>query len=230
MYLVCAIFNGPIDLHPCDIDVFGDKMRILAICRGLSNNNKITLRFDIPEEELQALGIWNNRRNGKECVHVLGSLFTVPPLTRTSRGLQESLCISLACYAWKKGGQKTVDELSALPACWPKIGGLTMDVLYQGRREEFPLSPPFMVRVGQLHFLWCILIMIYRLHPMGWLMYLSFSAQGPTSLSSIIVLTCPGIFSFSEFTPPPVVSLRKLLRDIGRNRNGRNGYDMFLGH
>jgi hypothetical protein len=45
-------------------------MSILAIRRGLSNKNKMTLRFDISEEQLQALEIWNNRRNAEECVHM----------------------------------------------------------------------------------------------------------------------------------------------------------------
>ena len=54
-------------------------MCILAIRRGLLNNNKLTLRFDIREEQLQGLNIWNNRRNNKdsECVHVFDKLSVV---------------------------------------------------------------------------------------------------------------------------------------------------------
>jgi len=83
------------------------------------------------------------------------------------RGLQESLCISLACYPSpvKNGERKTVDQLSALPSCWPKKGGMTMNVLYEGRREEFSLSPPFMVRVAQLHLMHPQ--SHYRLQPMA---------------------------------------------------------------
>lgn len=167
--LVCSVCNYQVDLHSCRVGVFGGKMCILAIHRGLSNNNKITLRFDIPEEHLRGLEIWNNRRNAKEyvCCSIIIPLFTVHPITQTFRGLQESLCISLACYRAKSSEQKTAAQLSALPACWPQIGGLTMEVQYKGRREEFPLSPPFMVRDTRLIPLWCVLTVIYRLHPMG---------------------------------------------------------------
>jgi hypothetical protein len=43
-------------------------MSILAIRRGLSNKNKIVLQFDISEEQLQGLAVWNNRRNANKCV------------------------------------------------------------------------------------------------------------------------------------------------------------------
>jgi hypothetical protein len=148
----------------------------------------------------------------------------------SSRGLQESLCISLACYKAKSSEQKTIDQLSALPACWPQIGGLTMEVQYKGRREEFPLSPPFMVRCDTQLSHPGTLTMTYRLHLMGWSTCLNSSVWDVTSSSSIIALTCPPTSLFFELTHPRPFNLRRLLRDEKRNRNGRNGYDMFLGH
>lgn len=59
---MCNPYKTGLNIFMIYIDIFGNRMRILALRRGLSNS-KTTLRFDILEDQLQGLEIWNNRGN-----------------------------------------------------------------------------------------------------------------------------------------------------------------------
>ncbi|KAF8078165.1 hypothetical protein FPV67DRAFT_38292 [Lyophyllum atratum] len=110
------------------IDAFGPGTATFAIHKGLVKKSKASIRFDIPEEQFNALTVWRTRKDH-------------------TRDLKDSLCLSLSCYSRVsvKTERKTLEEVSALPSVWPSTGDLFMNVMYDGKKTNLPLSPPFIV-------------------------------------------------------------------------------------
>ncbi|KAF9459356.1 hypothetical protein BDZ94DRAFT_1224881 [Collybia nuda] len=115
-------------------DVFGSEMRILAFQRGLQSESKVTIRFEIPQEQYPAIQLWSNRRQLDSTTY-----------------LRQSLCLSLGCYSKDLSeGVNSLADLSALPSHWPQAGELFMSIPYNGKRNYFSLSPPFQVTLNGL--------------------------------------------------------------------------------
>lgn len=71
--------------------------------------------------------------------------------------LEETLCLSLACYSSQKilDNTKQPEEstnleraISKLHSVWPKDGGLEVIINHMGRQSIIPLAPPFVVCVS----------------------------------------------------------------------------------
>ncbi|KAF5386591.1 hypothetical protein D9615_001705 [Tricholomella constricta] len=110
------------------LNAFSPQTTVLAIHKGLNRRSKVTIRFDIPEKQFQAVNLWSMRK------------------THT-KDLKESICLSLSCYSRVavKAERKSIEEVSELPSIWPMAGGLVMNVMFKGKTTTFPLSPPFIV-------------------------------------------------------------------------------------
>ncbi|KAF9001967.1 hypothetical protein BDQ17DRAFT_1357826 [Cyathus striatus] len=113
---------------------FGSQMKVIAIQNGLENASKISIRFEMPDTLFSQLSKWVHRHFD-------------------TQSLQNSLCLSLACYSSSEilerineGIHHSQEELvSSLQSFWPTSGGLSMSMPLTQAVEEFPLSPPFMV-------------------------------------------------------------------------------------
>ncbi|TFK42792.1 hypothetical protein BDQ12DRAFT_676807 [Crucibulum laeve] len=114
--------------------VFGNEMCVIAIQQGLQSNSKISIQFEIPEEQFSNLSRWVNRHS-------------------TTQDVRGGLCLSLGCYSSavfldlvKKHQYETNEQVvCALRSSWPSSGGLSLFAMFNSSREIFPLSPPFAV-------------------------------------------------------------------------------------
>lgn len=49
---------------------------MLAFQRGLESKSKLTIRFEIPEEQYTAIQLWNNRKKSTSTMYVFPTLFS----------------------------------------------------------------------------------------------------------------------------------------------------------
>ncbi|KAF7338636.1 hypothetical protein MVEN_02089900 [Mycena venus] len=104
---------------------------VVAHHRGLVSG-KITINFHVKRDQMNAIMKWNNR-------------------SKHSDDLSDSLCLSLLCFAItdvkaRLESSQSNDLRTLLPeleCSWPKNGGLSMNALWNGKRVDFPMSPPF---------------------------------------------------------------------------------------
>ncbi|KAJ7349302.1 hypothetical protein DFH08DRAFT_865092 [Mycena albidolilacea] len=104
---------------------------VIAHHRGLASGS-ITITFSIKQNQMDSIKKWNDR-------------------SKHSDDLGDSLCLSLLCLEVtdvkaRVESSQSNDLRTLLPefeCSWPDTGGLNMDVLWNGQRTNFPMSPPF---------------------------------------------------------------------------------------
>ncbi|KAJ7756816.1 hypothetical protein DFH07DRAFT_820076 [Mycena maculata] len=96
------------------------------------------IKFHVDQNQMDAIKKWRDR-------------------TKHSEDLEKSLCITLLCFSSAETKEARDASIPVLPAllpelecAWPQTGGVSMNVLWDGKRIDIPMAPPFALPLNGL--------------------------------------------------------------------------------